>query len=74
MYALHSLTASKHVRNVVNFQMAEGPRNLHTTDQKVWGSNPYGRALYKLRLNNPLASVSLYRLLEVSFESYQDLI
>ena len=39
------LTAVKHVRDVVNYWMAEGPRNSHTTDQKVWGSNPYGRAL-----------------------------
>ena len=40
------LTASKHVRDVVNYWMTEGPRNSHTTDQKVWGSNPYGRARY----------------------------
>jgi hypothetical protein len=39
------LTAEKHVRNVVNFWMTAGPRNLHTTDQKVRGSNPFGRAL-----------------------------
>jgi hypothetical protein len=32
----------------VNFWMTAGPRNLHTTDQKVWGSNPYGRALLLL--------------------------
>jgi len=37
------LTASKHVRDVVNFWMAAGPRNLHTTDQKARGSNPFGR-------------------------------
>ena len=41
------LTASKHVRDVVNYWMTEGPRNSHTTDQKVWGSNPYGRASYE---------------------------
>jgi hypothetical protein len=38
------LTALKHVIDVVNFYMTEGPRNLHTTDQKVRGSNPFGRA------------------------------
>ena len=26
--------------------MAEGPRSSQATDQKVWGSNPYGRARY----------------------------
>ena len=38
------LTAVKQVSDEVSFWMTEGPRNLHTTDQKVWGSNPYGRA------------------------------
>ena len=38
------LTASKRVRDVVSYWITEGPRNSHTTDQKVWGSNPYGRA------------------------------
>jgi len=27
--------------------MSEGPRSSQATDQKVWGSNPYGRALGK---------------------------
>jgi hypothetical protein len=28
--------------------MTEGPRNLQATDQKVWGSNPYGRSASEL--------------------------
>jgi hypothetical protein len=38
------LTASKHVRDVVNYWMTAGPRNSHTTDQKVGSSNLSGRA------------------------------
>ena len=34
------LTAVKHVRDVVNYWMTEGPRNSHTTNQIVVLSTP----------------------------------
>ena len=41
----------------------EGETAFRTTDQKVWGSNPYGRALVSLQIQNKFNLFVIHKLI-----------